>query len=53
MQAERPEIERGARAVLVALQTGGLSERGLTASLDELARLLDRKSTRLNSSHPK
>ena len=41
MQAERPEIERGARAVLVALQTGGLSERGLTASLDELARLLE------------
>ena len=41
MQAERPDSERGARAVLVALQTGGLSERGLTASLDELARLLE------------
>lgn len=41
MQAERPDTERGARAVLVALQTGGLSERGLTASLDELARLLE------------
>ena len=41
MQAERPDSERGTRAVLVALQTGGLSERGLTASLDELARLLE------------
>ena len=41
MQAERPDTERGARAVLVALQTGGLSERGLTASLDELARLIE------------
>ena len=41
MQAERPDTERGACAVLVALQTGGLSERGLTASLDELARLLE------------
>ena len=41
MQAERPDSERGTRAVLVALQTGGLSERGLTASLDELARLVE------------
>ncbi len=35
------DTERGARAVLVALNDGGLTERALSASLDELSRLLD------------
>ena len=35
------DTERGARAVLVALNDGGLTERALSASLNELSRLLD------------
>ena len=41
MEEERMDTERGARAVLVALNDGGLTERALSASLDELSRLLD------------
>ena len=38
MEEERMDTERGARAVLVALNDGGLTERALSASLDELSR---------------
>ncbi|HJA59289.1 MAG TPA: GTPase HflX [Firmicutes bacterium] len=41
MEEERMDTERGARAVLVALNDGGLTERALSASLNELSRLLD------------